>query len=193
MSEIPSKKQSKGNDKGIAASSPRRLDPVAVVESVIKKALISSADKMGPCDVKAIINCIKKGDPTACSYYHYNIARELGRVLGSWDVNIRAVYALGYDDNTSAEEGAENFAFSLVHMIIWAERKTKALNAMIEAIDRAMVQVYRKLFEMGELQRVVDIQVIDGEDVKNRTGYAALLKSIYQMPIQVWSSEAGKL
>jgi len=193
LREIRSNKQSKRNDQGIAATPPHRLDPVAMVELVIKEALKSSASKMGLHDVKSIINCVKKGDATACSYCHYYVAKDLGRVLGLWDENIRAVYAYGYDDNTSAEECAENISFSLVHMIIWAERKTKALYAMIEAIDRVMVQIHRKLFGIRELQRVLDIQVIDDEDVKNRTGYAALLKSIYQMPVQVWSNDTGKL
>jgi hypothetical protein len=36
------------------------------------------------------------------------------------------------------------------------------------------------------LEHVLDVQVIDDEDVRDRRGYGALLKSIYQPPIQVW-------
>jgi hypothetical protein len=187
MSKIPIKKQGKGNNEELAVSVSHRLDPVSTVESVVNKALRNSANKLGIRDVKALIACIKKGDPMACSYCHYNIAKELGEVLGLWDKNVRAVYAYGYDDNTSAEECSENISpFSLVHMIIWAGRKTKALTALIEAIDRAMVKHHRNLFGFKELQHVLDIQVIDDEDVKSRTGYAALLKSIYQTPVQIW-------
>jgi len=63
-------------------------------------------------NVQAFIDCIKKGDPMACSYCHYNIAKELGRVLGLWDKDIKAVYAYGYDDNTTDEECYEDISSS---------------------------------------------------------------------------------
>ncbi len=187
MRKVPITREGKGNNENTSASSLRRLDPASTVESIVNKALKTSAGKMGLRDVKAVIACLKENDPVACSYCHYNVAKELGTVLGSWDKNIRAVYAYGYDDNTSAEECSENISlFSLVHMIIWAERKTKALKALIEAIDHALVQHQRQLFALKELEHVLDVQVIDDVDVKSRTGYASLLKSIHQMPVQVW-------
>ncbi|RPJ61879.1 MAG: hypothetical protein EHM12_04945 [Dehalococcoidia bacterium] len=187
MNGKPVHKQGKRSDAKHATSVTSQLDSSSTAESILNKALKTSANKMGFRDVKQFIDCIKEGDPVACSYCHYNIAKELGEVLGSWDKNIKYIYAYGYDDNTSAEECAENVSpFSLVHMIIWAERKTKALTAMIETLDRAITQHQCKLLCLNDLKHMLDIQVIDDADVKNRTGYAALLKSIYQTPVQVW-------
>ena len=189
MNKIPVKKQGKGHNGELAASLPRRLDPVSTVESVVTKALKTSANKMGLGDVKALIARMKEADSVAFNYYNYNIAKELGEILGFWDKNIRAVYAHDYDAATPEEACFENTSpFSLVHMIIWAERKTKALNALVEAIDRAMVQHHRHMLGHINLEHVLDVQVIDDEDVRNRTGYGALLQSIYQPPIQVWRS-----
>jgi hypothetical protein len=158
-----------------------------MVESVVTKALKTSANKMGLGDVKALIARMKEGDSVAFNYYNYNIAKQLGEVLGSWDKNIRAVYAHDYDDATPEEACFENASpFSLVHMIIWAERKTKAADALVETIDRAMVQHHRHMLGLVNLEHVLDVQVIDDEDVRDRRGYGALLKSIYQPPIQVW-------
>jgi hypothetical protein len=189
LSKIPINQEGKGSNEEPATSLARRLDTVSMVESVLNKALKASAKKMALHDIKALIACIKEGDPVACSYCHYNIAKELGEVLGRIDNNIRAVYAYDYADNLSGENCSDHaLPFSLIHMIIWAGRKTKALKALIEAIDRALVQQHRRLFGLIDLEHVLDIQVIDDEDVKARTGYAALLKSIYQPPIEVWRS-----
>lgn len=189
MSKILNRKQDKQNTGVLAASLPRRIDPVSTANSIVNTALTNSVDKMRLGNVQAFIDCIKKGDPMACSYCHYNIAKELGRVLGLWDKDIKAVYAYGYDDNTTAEECHEDISSSsLIHMIIWVGRKTNALKALIESIDRAMVQVHRRLLGFKDIEHVLDIQVIDDDDVKNRTGYAALLKSIYQTPVKVWGS-----
>ena len=189
MNKIPVKKQRKGHNGELPASLPRRLDPVSMVESVVTRALKTSANKMGLRDVKALIARMKEADSVAFNYYNYNIAKELGEVLGFWDKNIRAVYAHDYDAATPEETCFENASpFSLVHMIIWAEHKTKALNALLETIDRAMVQHHRHMLGRIKLEHVLDVQVVDDEDVRNRTGYGALLQSIYQPPIQVWCS-----
>lgn len=187
MSKIPINHEGKGTNEETATSSARRLDTVGTIESVLNKALKASAKKMALRDVKALIACIKEGDPVACSYCHYHVAKELGEVMGRMDSNIRAVYAYNFDDNLSDENNPQNaLPFSLVHMIIWAGRKTKALKALIEALDRALVIKHRNLFGRSDLEHALDIQIIDDEDVKTRTGYAALLKSIYQPPIEVW-------
>lgn len=189
MNKIPVQEQGKGHNGELAVSLPRRLDPVSTVESVVTKALKTSANKMGLGNVKALIARMKEGDSVAFNYYNYNITKQLGEVLGFWDKNIRAVYAHDYDGATPEEGCFENASpFSLVHMIIWAERKTKALNALVETIDRTMVQHHRHMLGRIKLEHVLDVQVIDDEDVRNRTGYGALLQSICQPPIQVWRS-----
>ena len=181
MNKISVKEQGKERNIELAASLPRRLDPVSTVESVVTKALKTSANKMGLGDVKALIARMKEADSVAFDYYNYNIAKELGEVLGLWDKNIRAVYAHDCDSATP---------FPLVHMIIWAEHNTKALNALVETIDRAMVQQHRHMLGRIKLEYVLDVQVVDDKDMRNRTGYGALLKSlpISEPPIQVWSS-----
>ena len=184
-------KQGERHNEALIVSTPHKLDPVSTVESVVAKALKTSANKIGLGDVKALISRMKGGDPLAFNYYNYNIAKQLAEVLGSWDKDIRAVYAHDYEGATPEEICFEDAsAFSLVHMIIWAERKTKALDALIETIDRVMVQHHRHILSLNKLEHVLDAQVIDDEDVRKRTGYAALLKSIYQPPIHVWHSAA---
>ncbi len=188
MSKVPIGR-GRGNSPESATSMPRRLDAAGTVQAVVNKALKISADKMGLRDIKLLIARLKAGDPVACSYCHYNIAKELGEVLGSLDDNIRAVYAYDFDDNLTDINCVDNVSsFPLIHMLIRADRNTKALNALTESIDRALVHHQRSLLGLEELQHVLDIQVVDDEDIRNRTGYAALLRSIYRPPIEVWRS-----
>ena len=189
MNKIPAEKQGERHNEQGPVSTPHQLDPVTTIESVVTKALKTSANKMGLDNVKALISRMKEGDSVAFNYYNYNIAKQLAEVLGSWGKDIRAVYAHDYEGATPEEACFENVSpFSLVHMIIWAERKTNALDALVETIDRAMVQHHRHMLGLNKLEHVLDAQVIDDEDVRSRTGYAVLLKSIYQPPIQVWHS-----
>jgi hypothetical protein len=60
------------------------------------------------------------------------------------------------------------------------------LDSLVEALDRALVQHYADLIGQHQLAHLLDVQVIDDADVKNRVGYGAMLSSLYQRPIQVW-------
>ena len=172
----------------LAAPLTRVLDPVSLVSSVIARASKVSAQKLG-LDVEDFIVRLKQHDSLACAYCRYNIARELGEALGIWNKNLKAVYTCNYDEAAAGEDCFEAVSMSaLIHLIIWAEQKTKALSALIESIDRAMVQHYRDMLGFDRLENVLDVQVIDDEDVRNCRGYAALLRSINQPAIRVWQS-----
>lgn len=182
--------QNARQNKESVISVPNRLDPVNAVESMIVKSLKTSAQKMELSDIETLVSHLNKRNSMAINYFRYDVARELGEVLGKWDKNIKAVYFWDNDDTSTAEGSLENKpVFSLIHMIIWSQKKTKALNALIEAIDRVMVQQFRGLTGLIKLENVLDIQVVDDEEVRNRTGYAALLNSIYQPPIQLWGDK----
>lgn len=164
------------------------LDPASTVDRVVATALTSSARKMGLGSTEDIVTCLRDRDCAAVGYYCHDVARELGEVLGSWSKNVRAVYACHCDDGTSGEccLGGNTATVNLIHMIIWAQKKNKALNALIDSLDSALVQQHRRLLGCHELKQVLDAQVVDDDDVSNGTGYAVLLRSIHQPPVQVW-------
>ena len=182
--------KSKSGDKNRPAESfTRLLDPVSAVDAVVTKALETSARKMGLADAEACLARLKKCEPAAFNYYCYNIAKELGEVLGSWSKNIKSVFACCYDEEVNGEECLEKLtSFSLIHLIILVEKKSKALDTLLDAVDSALAQRHRQMLGHKRLERALDARVIDDEDVKNRTGYAALLRSVYRPPIQVWQS-----
>ena len=189
MNKITVQKQRQGYNREPAASSPHRFDSVSTVESVVTKALKNSANKMGLGNTKAIIARLQESDSVAFSYCNHSIAKQLGAVLGLLDKNIKAVYICDYDDATPEDVCfCEAPPVSLVHLIIWVECKTKAVDALVAAMDHAMVQHYSHMLGLHDLQHVLDVQVIDNEDVRSRTGFGALLQSVYQPPIQVWRS-----
>ncbi len=172
-----------------AVSVPRLLDPTSTVDSIVTKALEASTRKLGLADSEACLDCLKRCEYPAFNYYCYYLARELGEVLGSWSNNIKAIYACSYDEAVNGEDSCEkSTAFLLIHIIILVAQKKKALDVLMDAIDRAMVQRHQQMLGLKKLKHALDAQVIDDADIKNRTGYAALLRSVYQPPIRVWQN-----
>jgi hypothetical protein len=71
-------------------------------------------------------------------------------------------------------------------LIVWAKRKTSALDSLVEALNRALVQRYAELIGPSQLAHLLDVQVVNDADVDNRVGYGALLSSLRNRPIKVW-------
>lgn len=189
MNKTEVKKVKSGDEKRPVVSFPGLLDPVSAVNAIVTKALETSARKIGVTDSEACLERLKKYESVAFNYYCYNVAKELGEVLGSWSKNIKSVFACCYDEDVNGEECCEKLlSFSLIHLIIMVEKKSKALDALIDAVDSALVQRHWQMLGHKQMEHALDARIIDDEDVKNRTGYAALLRSVYRPPIQVWQS-----
>ena len=76
-----------------------------------------------------------------------------------------------------------------LHLLVWVERKTDALTALVESLDRAMAQSLANTLGTSPDAYVLDVQVVDDSDIKNRTAYGALLSSLFQRPIKVWDRQ----
>jgi hypothetical protein len=161
-------------------------DAASMAEATLAKALEFCAQKMGFDSHQAVVGHLRQGDSTTCSYYHYNLAKQAAEFLGALDENVKAVYICDYDATPEDLCFGEATQASPVHLIVWAQRKTGALNSLVAALDRALVQSYADLIGTCQLTHLLDVQVIDDAGVKNRVGYGALLYSLHHRPIQVW-------
>ncbi len=102
------------------------------------------------------------------------------------DGEVKAVYLYDYDATSEDACFGEMAVPPVLHLIVWAQRKTVALNSLAEALDRALVQNYAELMGAAQLAHLLDVQVVDDADVENRVGYGTLFSSLHYRPIQVW-------
>jgi len=210
MAELFPMKQTEVMDVEFAAPSLRLPDADSTAEVVLTQALGFCAQEMGVDTAQAVIDLLQQGDDTACRCFHYGLAKQIAESLGALDGNVKAVYICGqnyrvmrtkvgafdedvkevyildYDatpENIFLGEGAQP---SLIHLIVWAERKTGALTSLVTALDRALVQRCADVIGKDQLMHLLDVQVTDDAEVKNRVGYGAILSSLHHRPIQIW-------
>lgn len=158
----------------------------STAEDILSNAMEYCACKMGFESPQTAIDRLKQGDHRAGEYCGYSIAKQVGAALGALDENIKAVYMFDYDATPEDLCFGETSRIPLLHLLLWAQRKTEALNSLIAMLDRALAKSYAQLVGPRQLQHFLDVQIIDDADVENRVGYAALLYSIYHRPLKVW-------
>jgi hypothetical protein len=131
-------------------------------------------------------------DRAARQYCLYGVAKQMAATLGDLVPEIKAIYTLDYDATPHDLCFSPTSADALpIHLIVWAERKTAALDALIASLDSALAQAGSEILGTHELVTLLDTQVIDDDQVDHQVGYGALLSSIHHRPIQVWSRLPG--
>ncbi len=186
MTKVPSTEVMSQVDVERSMPQWRLPNAASTAEISLTQALKFCAQKMGLADHQAVIDHLRQGDSTACKYCHYSIAKQVAESLGALDKNIKTVYIVDYDATPEDLCFGEGIQTSLIHLIVWAERKTSALESLIGALNCALVERYADVIGTCQLAHLLDVQVVDDADVKNRVGYGAMLSSLYNRPIQVW-------
>jgi len=162
------------------------LDVSGIAEVILHQALGFCAEKMGLQDETQALDRLRQGDSMACSYWHYALAQQVAEQMGAWDEDIQAAYVCTYDATPQDVCFSEQASLYPVHIIIWAQRKTAALRALVETMDHALLQCCADIVNASEQTHILDIQIVDDNEVQNRLGYGAMLSSIYNRPIQIW-------
>jgi hypothetical protein len=131
------------------------------------------------------VTLLREHGGEACGYFEYGLIRHLAEYIGALDDQVQAVYQ--YDDEATPEDVIFGEAMpSLVHVVIWAQRKTGALNSLVTALDRTVTQCYAELMFTPEQVHLLDVHVVDDAEVNSRSGFGAMFTWLHHRPLLVW-------
>jgi hypothetical protein len=169
------------------ATPPLHLpDATSTVQGALVKALDYCAQKLNLSSPQESLERARQGDTKALEYCHYQLALHVAEALGTLDDHVHSVSLYEFEATPEDRAFGENPESLPIHLLVWVDRKTKALSALVAALDRALVKDYAQMVGPHRLGQVLDVQVIDDKDVESRRGMAALLYSMYNRPIQLW-------
>jgi hypothetical protein len=161
-------------------------DVNTMAQAALDRALGYTAAQMEFTDPEFAVGHIRQGDRAACEHFQYALAGQVAEYLHAFDQNVRSVHL--YDCDATPEDTIFNPQpqNSLLHLIVRTDRKSSALGALIQAFDRALAVCYGRRLATPQISYVLDVQLVDEDEVRNRTGYGALLSSIYLRPTLIW-------
>ena len=162
-------------------------DVASTAKVILTQSVEYCAQKMRLDSSQAVMDRLREGDGQACEYCHYSVARQVAESLGALDENIKAVYICEYDATPEDLCFGETGRALPIHLLVWAQPKTAALNVLVDTWDRALAQSYAEMLGTRQPAYLLDVQVVDDTTVEKRIGYGALLSSLHHRPIQVWT------
>lgn len=159
-------------------------DAITATEPAFAKAVTFCAAKMQLGGV-ATCDLLRQGDGAALGYFAYGLTKELAEYIGALDEEVQAVYL--YDPEATPDDIAFGVTrLPIIHLLIWARRKTGALEALLSALDRAVTGRYTEMFGPNTPASILDAHVVNDAEVNAHSGFGALLTSLHNRPLMVW-------
>ena len=162
----------------------------AIVTNMMGEALEFCAEKAGLRDKEQARDVLLTGDCCVCEYLRHGLAQKMAEYLGTVDDTIQAIYTYEPEYATSVD-GAIPARPNLspgFNLIARVSRKSAALSSVVASMRSALAEEYRRLGcpKANALCSELDVRVVDEDEVEKRTGYGALVNSLYVRPIEVW-------
>jgi len=175
---------------GLTMPTMQLAETAEAAEVAMDNAMAFCAYKGNLSGPEAALSLLRMGDPAVVGYWRYGLAQQVAGYLGDLDADVRSVYVGEYDATPEDIAFAEVQPNALIHLIVWTARKTAALAALVEALDRALVAECGRQLDQDELAHLLDVQMVDDDEVRECAGYGALLSSSHHRPIRVWQRPA---
>jgi hypothetical protein len=130
--------------------------------------------------------------PSFLGNFKYGLVSGVAGALAANDQRVRAVYTYDPGLNADSEVGEEMPLDMTLHLLVLVEAPSAALEAFIEALDRALTESLKGLPAPRFAQRefTLDTSLITEQDVQHGLGPAGLLSAVFTPPIKVWQREA---
>ena len=162
----------------------------AIVADMVEEALEFCAEKVGLKDKEQARRVLLTGDCCACEYLRYALAQKMAEYMASVDDTITAVYIFEPEQATGGDAAIPSHprlspGFNL---IVRVSRKSAALSSVVASLRAALAAEFARLGcpKANALCSALEVGVVDEDEVEKRTGYGALINSLYVRPIEVW-------
>jgi hypothetical protein len=160
------------------------------VKAMLEQAVQASVEKVHRQNGGEVWDAMRSADCEVCDRVRYELAKAVADYLGAVDETVKAVYLYEPEYATDGEEGGVDAGQSSpgINVIVWVTRKSAALTSVIDMLNAGLAQELQGLAcpKSNALCFSLDAQIVDDDQVLRRSGYAALIDSLYVRPIDLW-------
>ena len=147
----------------------------ALTDAMIEKAILECADSIFASDTLRMRQSLLQSHCENCRCVALNLVRQLGEYLGQVDRTVKAVYhyepCRGRADSRDPHVG--------INLVVWVERKSAALTALIEALEAALKISQGKIGCAASSSRcfALDVKLVSDLEVQDERGLGLLVRN----------------
>jgi hypothetical protein len=165
----------------------------AIVKQMLNDAMGFCAEKAGLNSSDQARQALHSGDCCVCQYFQHALAQKVAEYLGSVDGSVQAVFTFEPEQAIGVGEFAHNHpkASPAFNLIAKVDRKSAALSSVVASVSSALAEQCKQLDcpKANAMCYAVDVKIVDEAEVQRRTGYGALISSLYVRPIEIWQRQ----
>jgi hypothetical protein len=155
---------------------------VEELEGAVGKALLYTAVKTGRKTGEEVIRDLSSGDEWSQSYMTYMLAREISVMASAVFPEIRESYVAGLQEDESAS------VFYPAIVILCVETATRALEHYAKQVEAELPAILQNVAGCSSQKShtLLNITLLGTNEVREGTGFAAAITSLFSPPLRVW-------
>jgi|GEM_PF-4096891 len=159
---------------------------IDVCSEAVRMALEETVRKCHSPKVEDVIKGLKDSNECYHGYFRFYLVRHVLECLASKVKGLRAIYMLD-----GMVDGAD--LLSAIDMILYVRKKDPKMKKTMEGLNQMMTQSYCELLglRVKEGFRLIHLHFITDKDIKERSSAAAMLGSLNNPPMLVWTTVKG--
>jgi hypothetical protein len=167
-----------------------RIDQ-SLTDDMVERALAICADENLEGDVYALHQTLAHGNDEYRDAFNEQLAGQIGEYIGQLDKTVKAVFSLvPHETARPVNQGAIGHTQKQyrLNLVVWVERKSEALSALIETLESALTISLQKSGLDGNTgeEFILDANLIDDIDVAQRRGFGLVVENQTLQSRPVW-------
>lgn len=163
----------------------------ALANDMLQKAIAYCGDRKFGGDSQEAVLALRQGRCDICGLLCHSLIQEVGQYLGRTDKMIKAVYQVEAEAALARPQDGLRPSLTRrggINLVAWVDRKSAALAALSGTVENALAESLRTFDCKNSTPAcfVMQIQLVDEKDVKERRGYGAFVSSPYLRSTEVW-------
>lgn len=164
----------------------------ALTDTMIEKAIIECADTIFAGDTLRMRQSLLQSHCEHCRCVVQSLVRQLGDYLGQVDRTVKAVYHYEPVEESGKELPGTNEPHVGINLVVWVERKSAALSALIGALETVLKNSQRQIGCAAASPRcfALDVKLVSDHEVQEERGLGLLVRNASIRSMPVWERTA---
>ncbi|HSQ17521.1 MAG TPA: PEP/pyruvate-binding domain-containing protein, partial [Anaerolineales bacterium] len=163
-----------------------------LTDTMIEKAIIECADSIFAGDTLRMRQSLLQSHCEHCRCVAQSLVRQLGEYLGQVDQTVKAVFHYEPIEGTGKEHPGISEPHVGINLVVWVERKSAALSALIDALETVLQNSQRQIGCAAANPKcfALDVKLVSDHEVQDECGLGLLVRNTSIRSMPVWERVA---